>query len=70
MITNDNIRPMNTEFLTVAEVAAILRVSKLTVWRYIDAGKLPAYKVGRDYRIKKSEFEQFLESKRTPKRKP
>jgi excisionase family DNA binding protein len=61
---------MNTEFLTVAEVAAILRVSKLTVWRYIDAGKLPAYKVGRDYRIKKSEFEQFLESKRTPKRKP
>jgi len=52
---------MENDLLTINEVIKILKVSKLTVYRYIKAGKLPAYKVGRDYRIKSSDFGAFLE---------
>lgn len=55
---------MDDKLLTLNEVAEYLRVSKLTVWRYIKAGKLPAYKFGRDWRIKEVEFEKFMESRR------
>lgn len=51
---------MKEQLLTINEIIAILKVSKLTIYRYIKAGKLPAYKVGRDYRIKKEEFDKFL----------
>jgi excisionase family DNA binding protein len=46
--------------LTVAEVAAVLRVSNMTVYRLIKAGDLPALKVGKNYRIRESELETFL----------
>lgn len=49
------------ELLTVIQVAKILKVSKMTVYRYIKASKLVAIKAGRDFRIKKSEFDKFLE---------
>ena len=52
---------MKEKLLTINEIIEILKVSKLTIYRYIKAGKLPAYKVGRDYRIKQSEFDNFLE---------
>ena len=42
------------EYLTVNEVAARLRVSDLTVRRWIWAGKLPAIRVGRILRIRPS----------------
>jgi len=64
MITNDIIKQkdkMKEKLLTINEIIEILKVSKLTIYRYIKAGKLPAYKVGRDYRIKQSEFQKFLE---------
>lgn len=64
MIVNDSMMNMDSSFYTVNEVAELLRVSKLTIWRYINAGKLPAYKLGRDWRIKKSELESFIESRR------
>ncbi len=67
MIANDNMVLMDRKFLTVNEVADILRVSKLTIWRYIEAGKLPAYKVGRDWRVDESEFEKFLQTRRSVK---
>jgi excisionase family DNA binding protein len=59
---------MSPKFLTVNEVAEVLRVSKITIWRYIEAGTLPAYKVGRDWRIEQSEFDKFLESRRSTKK--
>ena len=38
-------------FLTVAEVAAIMRVSKMTVYRMVNGGDLPAIRVGRSFRV-------------------
>lgn len=51
---------MKYEFLTVQEVANILKVTKMTIYRYIKAGKITAYKVGKDFRINKEEFDKFL----------
>ena len=48
-------------FLTVAEVAEILRVSNMTVYRLINAGQLPAVRVGKSYRLTEADVDRFLE---------
>jgi len=47
-------------FLTVAEVADILKLNQQTVRNWIDQGSLPAVRVGRRVRIKRSDFERVL----------
>jgi excisionase family DNA binding protein len=47
-------------FLTVAEVAEILKLNQQTVRNWIDQGSLPALRVGRRVRIKRSDFERVL----------
>ena len=41
----------DVRFLTVAEVAAVMRVSKMTVYRLVHSGELPAVRVGRSFRV-------------------
>lgn len=48
-------------FLTVAEVAGMLKLNQQTVRNWIDQGSLPALRVGRRVRIKRSDFERVLE---------
>lgn len=48
-------------FLTVAEVAELLKLNQQTVRNWIDQGSLPALRVGRRVRIKRSDFERVLE---------
>ena len=47
-------------FLTVAEVAALLRVSSMTVYRLVHSGELPAVRFGRSYRIPESEVTRAI----------
>jgi excisionase family DNA binding protein len=47
-------------FLTVAEVANTLKLNQQTVRNWIDQGSLPALRVGRRVRIKRSDFERVL----------
>ena len=49
-------------FLTVAEVADIMRVSKMTVYRLVHAGELPAVRVGRSFRVHESTVKEYLDS--------
>jgi excisionase family DNA binding protein len=49
--------------LTVAEVAAAMRVSNMTVYRLIKTGELPAVRVGKSYRIRESDLERFLQDR-------
>lgn len=44
----------DVRFLTVAEVAGLMRVSKMTVYRLVHAGELPAVRFGRSYRVPES----------------
>lgn len=49
------------ELLTVAEVADLLRVSTMTVYRLIRGGELPAVRVGRNYRVRRGDLDSYLE---------
>ena len=50
------------KFLTVAEVAEIMRVSKMTVYRLVHSGELPAVRVGRSFRVNENAVNEYLES--------
>lgn len=50
------------DFLTVAEVAALMRVSKMTVYRMVHSGELPAVRVGRSFRVRTQVVHTYLES--------
>ena len=49
--------------LTVAEVAATMRVSTMTVYRLIKAGELAALRVGKNYRIRESDVDRYLSAR-------
>jgi excisionase family DNA binding protein len=49
------------EFLTVAEVAELLKLNQQTVRNWIDQGSLPAVRVGRRVRIRRSDLERVLQ---------
>ena len=50
-----------TRFLTVAEVATMMRVSKMTVYRLVHSGEMPAVRVGRSFRVPETAVEQYLQ---------
>ncbi len=58
-------RPARAGFLTVAEVASLLRVSNMTVYRIIQAGQLPAVRVGKSYRITEDDVDRYLADRYT-----
>jgi len=53
---------MSDRLLTAREVAGTLRVSTMTVYRLIRRGELPAVRVGRNYRVRASDLEGYLEA--------
>jgi len=50
----------DAKFLTVAEVAGMMRVSKMTVYRLLHNGELPAVRVGRSFRVLESDVNEYL----------
>ena len=50
----------DVRFLTVAEVATIMRVSKMTVYRLGHSGELAAIRVGRSFRVPEQAVNQYL----------
>jgi excisionase family DNA binding protein len=55
-------------FLTVAEVAALMRVSKMTVYRLVHAGELAAVRVGRSFRVPEQAVHSYLRGALPPDR--
>ena len=53
------------EYYTANELADKLRINIMTIYRYIKAGKLKAYKIGKEFRIDKKEFNKFLDKVKT-----
>ena len=51
----------NDQYFTIEEVAKTLKVAYLTVYRWIQSGKLTAYKAGKQYRIEKTDLGKFIE---------
>jgi excisionase family DNA binding protein len=52
--------PPPVVFLTVAEVASQTRVSKMTIYRLIHNGELPAKRVGRSFRVARPALDAYL----------
>ncbi len=50
-------------FLTAQEVAELLRVSTMTVYRLIKAGDLPAVRVGRSFRVRDVDVDAYVSSR-------
>lgn len=49
-----------SDLLTVSEVAAMLRVSKMTIYRMVNSGELPAFRVGRSFRIRAAAMRKLM----------
>lgn len=64
MATND--LPAGGPFQTVAEVALMMRVSKMTVYRLVRVGELPALRIGRSFRIPESAVTGYLKGAAVP----
>jgi excisionase family DNA binding protein len=63
---------MNTDkplpaFLTTEEVLACLKVTPRTVYRLIQAGELPAVRVGRQWRFRQADLENWLAAREAPR---
>jgi excisionase family DNA binding protein len=57
-----DVSPARAQFLTVAEVASLMRVSKMTVYRLVHNGELPAVRVGRSFRVHAKAVHDMLET--------
>jgi excisionase family DNA binding protein len=52
--------PLDDSLMTVAEVADVLRVSNMTVYRLIKAGELSALRIGKSFRVQRGDLEAYL----------
>ena len=52
----------HVQFLTVAEVASLMRVSKMTVYRLVHSGELPAARVGKSFRVPEKAVHESLDN--------
>lgn len=57
-----NVTNMIEQYYTIEEVAKLLKVVYLTVYRWIRNGKIEYYKAEKQYRIKHKDLEKFLSS--------
>lgn len=64
MAAGDQTDMIGAPFLTVAEVAQRMRVSKMTVYRLVHSGELPAVRFGRSFRVQEAAVEQHITSAR------
>lgn len=64
-MTKDNNGPTE-DLLTVAEIAAQMRVSKMTVYRLVQSGAINGLRFGRSYRVSEAAMQQYLETTNPP----
>lgn len=56
------------EILTVNQVAEYLQLSEMTTYKLVQEGKLPAFKIGRHWRVKKSDLDVYIEKLKNKER--
>ena len=58
-------QPTPASYYTARELADELKLNIMTIYRYIEKKRLKAYKIGKEFRIYKTEFYKFLDSVKT-----
>ena len=56
-------RPGNEEVLTVKEASGYLKIAEKTLYRFIREQNIPAFKLGREWRFKKSLLDEWIEKR-------
>jgi excisionase family DNA binding protein len=54
------------EFYTVSQLAKLLQLTEMTIYRMVNQGKLPCYCIGRIKRFRHDDVEEFLQTCRVP----
>ncbi|WP_059105660.1 helix-turn-helix domain-containing protein [Shouchella shacheensis] len=49
------------EIMTVSQVAEYLQLSEMTTYKLVQDGKIPAFKIGRHWRVKREDLGEFIE---------
>jgi len=62
-MVNESLHPA-PEMLTVDEIAEYLRVSRATICRWCGTGRLPAFKIGKSWRVQKKDLERYIDQQR------
>ena len=70
MPTQNAERDVRNELMTVREVATYLRVSRVTAWRWCQQGVIPAFRIGRNWRIRRNELLRLEEISESNHRGP
>ncbi|ADC51670.1 DNA binding domain-containing protein [Alkalihalophilus pseudofirmus OF4] len=52
---------MEKEIMTVTQVAEYLQLSEVSTYKLVQEGKIPAFKIGRHWRVKKEDLNEFIE---------
>ncbi|MCM3443943.1 helix-turn-helix domain-containing protein (plasmid) [Metabacillus halosaccharovorans] len=52
---------MEPEIMTIAQVAKYLQISEMTTYKLVQEGKLPGFKIGRHWRVKKEDLNEHIE---------
>ncbi|HET6812117.1 MAG TPA: helix-turn-helix domain-containing protein [Acidimicrobiales bacterium] len=65
MIPLSQLNYARARFLTVGEVAEMLRVSSMTVYRLINSGELPAVRIGKSFRLREEDVDKYLADRYT-----
>ncbi|MDF0727290.1 helix-turn-helix domain-containing protein [Cytobacillus sp. S13-E01] len=55
---------MDQEIMTITQVAKYLQISDMTTYKLVQEGKIPAFKVGRHWRVKKVDLSEFIEKQK------
>lgn len=58
---------MSNDFFSLQEIAEKLKVSYLTVYRWVQSEKLPSYKIEKQHRVSKEDFDSFLAARKKTK---
>lgn len=59
---------MEKEIMTISQVAEYLQLSEMTTYKLVQEGKLPGFKIGRHWRVKRSDLDDFIEELKKGKR--
>lgn len=52
---------MDKEIMTVSQVAEYLQLSEMTTYKLVQEGKIPAFKIGRHWRVKRDDLDELIE---------
>jgi len=68
MVDKDKQGELNMDkWLTLEQIAEYLQMSTSSIYKMAQAGKIPAYKVGRQWRFKKEEIDKWITNKKSNK---